>query len=395
MLCRFDGNPGTYYSQFNFWGNFLLYLTGPVVPSLWLMYAHFQVFHEENRTKRLFLPLSVPFAANALITVFSLNFSWYYNIDAENIYHRGQYFWIPASITIGLILAAFLLIITNRSKIEKKHYLSLVFFAVPPFACIVLQLLFYEIPFMLNGLSLSLLIVFFTIQNRRMDTDYLTGAYNRKSLEAYMRKKIGASTENSTFSAILLDLNDFKRINDTFGHDMGDEALETSKVHVNATGAQLCDQRAERLAGKRTAEVGCGDELSADASVLRTRQGGRLDQRGDDSTIGTTDTGVEMAKTDVGKAIHRNAHEQRVVRAAKRKLAAAGGGGDHGRNFLAAHQGCPKLYERGGCHGRFVVAAISENGANEQRASEGRNRAGKPTDGGARQHRMLLKVRKR
>lgn len=228
MLCRFDGNPGTYYSQFNFWGNFLLYLIGPVVPSLWLMYAHFQVFHEENRTKRLFLPLFVLFAANALITVFSLNFRWYYYIDAENIYHRGQYFWIPASITIGLILAAFLLIITNRSKIEKKHYLSLVFFAVPPFACIVLQLFFYEIPFMLNGLSLSLLIVFFTIQNRRMDTDYLTGAYNRKSLEAYMRKKIGASTEDSTFSAILLDLNDFKAINDTFGHDMGDEALQTS-----------------------------------------------------------------------------------------------------------------------------------------------------------------------
>jgi len=106
--------------------------------------------------------------------------------------------------------------------------LSLVFFAVPPFVCIILQILIYEIPFMLNGLSLSLLIVFFTIQNRRMDTDFLTGAYNRKSLEAYMRKKINASTENSTFSAILVDLNDFKAINDNFGHDMGDEALETS-----------------------------------------------------------------------------------------------------------------------------------------------------------------------
>ena len=192
------------------------------------MYAHFQVFHEENLTKRLLIPLITLFAANSMITVLSLWFRWYYYIDSENIYHRGQYFWIPVSITIGLILSAFLLIIINRSKIEKKHYLSLVFFAVPPFACIILQLLFYEIPFMLNGLSLSLLIVFFTIQNRRMDTDYLTGAYNRKSLEAYMRKKIGASTENRTFSAILLDLNDFKEINDNFGHDTGDEALETS-----------------------------------------------------------------------------------------------------------------------------------------------------------------------
>lgn len=228
MLCRFDGNPGTYYSHFNFWGNLLLYIIGPVVPSLWVMYAHFQVFHDEKRTKRLVIPLSFLFTANLLITVLSLYFKWYYYIDVKNIYHRGQYFWIPASITISLVLAAFFLIISNRKRIEKKHYFSLVFFAVPPFACIILQLFFYGIPFMLNGLTLSLLIVFFTIQNRSIDTDYLTGAYNRKSLEAYMKKKVSTAAENKTFSAILIDLNDFKAINDNFGHDTGDEALVTS-----------------------------------------------------------------------------------------------------------------------------------------------------------------------
>jgi diguanylate cyclase (GGDEF)-like protein len=91
-----------------------------------------------------------------------------------------------------------------------------------------LQTLFYGMSLMLNGVAFSLVIVFFTIQNRSMNTDYLTGAYNRKSLETYMKGKISTSAENKTFSAILIDLNDFKAINDTFGHDMGDYALRTS-----------------------------------------------------------------------------------------------------------------------------------------------------------------------
>jgi diguanylate cyclase (GGDEF)-like protein/PAS domain S-box-containing protein len=57
-------------------------------------------------------------------------------------------------------------------------------------------------------------------------TDYLTSLYNRRvfsqrSEQAFAELK----TSRTAYGLILLDLDDFKRINDAFGHTAGDEAL--------------------------------------------------------------------------------------------------------------------------------------------------------------------------
>ena len=58
-------------------------------------------------------------------------------------------------------------------------------------------------------------------------TDQLTGVYNRhKFLELYQIEHERAHRLHLPYSMMLIDIDDFKLINDTYGHDIGDEVLK-------------------------------------------------------------------------------------------------------------------------------------------------------------------------
>ena len=57
-------------------------------------------------------------------------------------------------------------------------------------------------------------------------TDSLTGLYNRdKFSELYMSSYLTMTQRENAMSLMLLDIDFFKKINDTYGHNMGDKVL--------------------------------------------------------------------------------------------------------------------------------------------------------------------------
>ena len=69
------------------------------------------------------------------------------------------------------------------------------------------------------------------IKSREMErlsnTDVLTGLYNRRYFdEAFDREWKRSGRDNSLLSIILFDIDHFKNVNDTFGHQAGDEYLK-------------------------------------------------------------------------------------------------------------------------------------------------------------------------
>lgn len=59
----------------------------------------------------------------------------------------------------------------------------------------------------------------------KAETDSLTGLYNRYYLENYFHNRVQNPNITNEFALFYIDLNDFKRINDTYGHEYGDFIL--------------------------------------------------------------------------------------------------------------------------------------------------------------------------
>ena len=55
--------------------------------------------------------------------------------------------------------------------------------------------------------------------------DTLTGCFNRRHFYEYLQENIIPSQNSEIMSIIMIDFNDFKRVNDEFGHDAGDRLL--------------------------------------------------------------------------------------------------------------------------------------------------------------------------
>lgn len=221
-----NNNTGFLAREANIFITTVYYILNPIPCMLWSLYADFQISRDERRFSKLFVPLLIPVGINTILAIISPFNHFMFYIDKNNVYHRGKLFLVMALICLLYLVYTFVQIAKQKSVINKKEYFSLISFAFPPFFGAVIQTMFYGISIIWICMSMSLLIVFINIQNKQLYTDYLTGLYNRRQLDNYLAQRIENGILENPLAGIMIDLNSFKKINDIYGHAMGDQALE-------------------------------------------------------------------------------------------------------------------------------------------------------------------------
>ena len=225
---RYDGLVTSYYPIFNQVGNFMLFLFSPILPSLWFIIVYSQIFDKELPSKRVVWTLLSANILHLSLILASQFFGWVYSIDASNIYHRGPLFFASPLLTISLLLASLILVVVQHKRITRNILIPFLIFPIPALLGVGLQAVTYGIDFSLKGLVIAILIYFIFVLTHQMTIDYLTGVYNRKGLDEYLKKLYRNLLVNKNFTVIMLDLDDFKSVNDRFGHAAGDHALKST-----------------------------------------------------------------------------------------------------------------------------------------------------------------------
>jgi diguanylate cyclase (GGDEF)-like protein len=103
-------------------------------------------------------------------------------------------------------------------------------------------------------------------------TDGLTGIANRRSFDIGLERELSRATRNGApLAVVLLDLDHFKQLNDTYGHQVGDEVLRL----VGGALAEHCRDfdMAARYGGEEFAVImpGCSEAESVDAAERMRR----------------------------------------------------------------------------------------------------------------------------
>jgi diguanylate cyclase (GGDEF)-like protein len=71
-------------------------------------------------------------------------------------------------------------------------------------------------------------------------SDPLTGVLNRRGFEREASRRLTDSADDATGALLFIDLNDFKQINDKFGHEVGDQLLTVASERLRKS-LRSCD----------------------------------------------------------------------------------------------------------------------------------------------------------
>lgn len=141
--------------------------------------------------------------------------------------------FIPIIKVIYFLLAAkelnkFLKDLCEGSIVSKRASLFLrIVFVGGPFILIPLGW-YFTLPCMFGFLVCMVFVMQLISQDRAVSVDFLTGLNNRKELMRYLGRLFEKTDElDHNLGLIFIDINDFKGINDTYGHNQGDKALLT------------------------------------------------------------------------------------------------------------------------------------------------------------------------
>jgi diguanylate cyclase (GGDEF)-like protein len=226
LVLLFDGKPGSFCRAASMASNAAYYALHAFPIPLAILYADYQLFRDRGRLRRLLAPLGLIVCVLVALALLSPLFGLIFDLGAGNRSSHGPLFplFIASQFTLSLFLIAH--IVLNRKRVSRRVFLALFSYPFPMLLAAALQTMFGGLVLLWPTMALFLLTLAFNVESRHAKTDFLTGAANRRSLDEELARRVEPSRAGRMLCGLLLDIDSFKAINDGFGHEAGDRALE-------------------------------------------------------------------------------------------------------------------------------------------------------------------------
>jgi len=212
----------------NLLGALYFFLVG-LLCLLWVIYTDYKMDCNRAALEKRLLFYLIPFGIISLISLTSPFTHIFFFIDNNAVYHRGElYSFHLVACWLYFVYSdifSFIKLIKDNSYVKRRECSLILTFSVIPFIGSLIQSLFYGTTLLLPCVTYALTIIFMNVQNMEVSLDPLTKINNRGQLNKYLNSKIATLKRTKKMFLILIDVDKFKSINDTYGHVEGDNAL--------------------------------------------------------------------------------------------------------------------------------------------------------------------------
>lgn len=220
LVFYLDSSSGTFVRVLVFLSGSWLFLGNLLIGYTWARFimTHMDIPFTDTRRKI--------YRIGGLIAGILLIINIFYPVvfsNKDGVYQRGPAYSIFLIFAVFYIADSLYLYAGCRKKVGTLKLFPVQVFLVPIVFGVVIQALFVEIAITWTSIAVAIAGVMTALKNEIIFVDRLTGLYNRVYLE-FLQKQ-AYREKDVRVSGIMIDLNDFKQINDNYGHSEGDTAL--------------------------------------------------------------------------------------------------------------------------------------------------------------------------
>ncbi len=172
---------------------------------------------------------SIPLYFYIALVILNLYGKFLFEVNDEGLYQRGPAFNITyvlcyfyaAVISVRSFADAF----RKENYADRGYFILLGVFPVVPGIAGVFQYSFSNIPVLCPAMTIFSILIYIDAMEQLIYTDPLTSLDNRRSFTRELVTMMKNQRADEKLYFAMIDLNNFKSINDTYGHNAGDSAL--------------------------------------------------------------------------------------------------------------------------------------------------------------------------